>query len=81
MNGIAKRDHPCVCGEKIIMVSSFGLLLGSPLRMRGKVDILMYIVLGARITPAYAGKSSGYLPELNIAQDHPCVCGEKDDDM
>ena len=52
----ALRDHPCVCGEKFS--TDFGrlLLLGSPLRMRGKADISSVALTPLRITPAYAGK-------------------------
>ncbi len=30
-----------------------------------------------RITPAYAGKSSGWRWVITISQDHPRLCGEK----
>ena len=29
-------DHPRVCGEKIVVISTFYPLMGSPPRMRGK---------------------------------------------
>ena len=32
-----RRDHPCVCGEKLLSVRLFLCFTGSPLRMRGKV--------------------------------------------
>ena len=51
-----KKDHPCVCGEKLGNPLPIHELPGSPLRMRGKVvrdDRGLYL---RGITPAYAGK-------------------------
>ena len=45
--------------------------------MRGKVPHLPAITSRARITPAYAGKSSVYLPCSRGCTDHPRLCGEK----
>ena len=45
--------------------------------MRGKDQALKYAVKGARITPAYAGKSTGGTAALSDFGDHPRVCGEK----
>ena len=50
------RDHPCVCGEKPNYLFQSLVAQGSPLRMRGKVDILLLKCYCHRITPAYAGK-------------------------
>ena len=36
----AKKDHPCVCGEKPQIALFFQPPQGSPLRMRGKVKKL-----------------------------------------
>ena len=52
-----KRDHPCVCGEK--PDGSYGKhsFIGSPLRMRGKVNTLFTPEQSLGITPASAGTS------------------------
>ena len=49
-------DHPRVCGEKQNVKFTFDAGKGSPPRMRGKVYAMGLNTLGARITPAYAGK-------------------------
>ena len=51
-------DHPRLCGEKLIAISIFLCASGSPPPMRGKDEFDMDEVDDARITPAYAGKSS-----------------------
>ena len=51
------RDHPCVCGEKFLGLTTEVRNAGSPLRMRGKVRTLQVITSVTGITPAYAGKS------------------------
>ena len=45
--------------------------------MRGKVPGLLLQHLTHGITPAYAGKSIQQLSLVNVAWDHPRVCGEK----
>ena len=52
------EDHPCVCGEKSPKLVYASNILGSPLRMRGKVIFSSSCVYAPRITPAYAGKST-----------------------
>ena len=71
------RDHPCVCGEK--MLRAFWILAsaGSPLRMRGKAFNQSFITSAKGITPAYAGKRPVDIFLERFCQDHPCVCGEK----
>ena len=71
------KDHPCVCGEKVQLCTVKDQQLGSPLRMRGKVSCLAFIILTYRITPAYAGKSNAGTAYQSSRQDHPCICGEK----
>ena len=72
-----QRDHPRVCGEKLLLSSKSAILWGSPPRMRGKVidDYLVSIL--DRITPAYAGKSTWRRRWKYQVRDHPRVCGEK----
>ena len=50
------KDHPRVCGEKLLMAISPMPLRGSPPRMRGKAAHPHLHPLHGRITPAYAGK-------------------------
>ena len=72
-----RRDHPRVCGEKLVKVAQILHNLGSPPRMRGKVRIPSVLPISTGITPAYAGKSTAE-PRLRITTgDHPRVCGEK----
>ena len=71
------RDHPRVCGEKVInLISTLGFP-GSPPRVRGKG---LPLPIGQRrkgITPACAGKSGYKPPPKSKPKDHPRVCGEK----
>ena len=70
-------DHPRVCGEKNSGSKLAFRTMGSPPRMRGKVDIAHFAQQFVGITPAYAGKSLWWPPAGGRAQDHPRVCGEK----
>ena len=71
------RDHPRVCGEKIISMLKASFGAGSPPRMRGKGIVDAGKRCGVGITPAYAGKSQGNQDREKQAGDHPRVCGEK----
>ncbi len=71
------RDHPRLCGEKLIGISCFCLILGSPPPMRGKAAAIIIPPLPHGITPAYAGKSDGWSTWDGMAKDHPRLCGEK----
>ena len=44
--------------------------------MRGKLLILIFSLLGLRITPAHAGKTQAFLADCSETQDHPRACGE-----
>ena len=50
------RDHPRVCGEKVLFTVAGHDSIGSPPRMRGKVCLLCLLPKRIGITPAYAGK-------------------------
>ena len=54
-------DHPRVCGEKSSVFVFCDLPIGSPPHMRGKVIGCIQMVVGAGITPAYAGKSAQHV--------------------
>ena len=71
------RDHPRVCGEKGLTVERVSLHMGSPPRMRGKVNKTYFDGTCYRITPAYAGKSGTGSGPAPGPKDHPRVCGEK----
>ena len=54
---VRPRDHPRVCGEKFTVNTVDLDLIGSPPRMRGKVEVHGRVVFDVGITPACAGKS------------------------
>ena len=69
-------DHPRACGENFPHLLTLHHNLGSPPRMRGKLNPRKYFTRKARITPAHAGKTSaGHKPRASI-KDHPRACGE-----
>ena len=70
-------DHPRVCGEKNYVDYNDCFDWGSPPRVRGKVHKRLYRRIGARITPACAGKSFDPRVSVFAVGDHPRVCGEK----
>ena len=52
------KDHPRLCGEKCADFCKAAICVGSPPPMRGKVASCPLVEENARITPAYAGKST-----------------------
>ena len=70
-------DHPRVCGEEATPCTRWNSARGSPPRMRGRVPLPLLPLPGLGITPACAGKSMFSVCTLDIAWDHPRVCGEK----
>ena len=72
-----RQDHPRLCGEKDFDVLHIPGMGGSPPPMRGKVEVMQIMTDLTRITPAYAGKSSGEKLVLLSYEDHPRLCGEK----
>mgnify|MGYP004463998303 CR=1 FL=1 len=71
------KDHPRLCGEKEVLRVEETETEGSPPPMRGKVQPLADGCMQARITPAYAGKSSKITSIFFMIKDHPRLCGEK----
>ena len=59
------------------MKAYFDLAEGSPPPMRGKGQNSTVFVESEGITPAYAGKSSGFHRFFLLSGDHPRLCGEK----
>lgn len=49
--------RPHVCGKNISDILKMVRVLGSPPRMREKLNLKRFIRLNERITPAYAGKT------------------------
>ena len=72
-----RQDHPRVCGEKEMLAQAGAIWVGSPPRMRGKVWPMSTPLSPVRITPAYAGKRTPYIPMSSTPRDHPRTCGEK----
>ena len=57
-NGMLQsKDHPRLCGEKLLLYVPLPAGIGSPPPMRGKVHRTKLTLAHRRITPAYAGKS------------------------
>ena len=72
-----QKDHPRVCGEKLILYTDRCVKPGSPPRVRGKGTSTRWRETAGRITPACAGKSVHPLHNSVMHGDHPRVCGEK----
>ena len=70
-------DHPRTGGEKKYPVFDDAYIDGSPPRGRGKVIHHRCAGGCGRITPAWAGKSSGQHNASLVNKDHPRVGGEK----
>ena len=75
-----RRDHPRVCGEKMVYFRSPISCLGSPPRMRGKGQPRGQRGENGRITPAYAGKrlkrSRSTVSPVAIVPLFPSVCNK-----
>ena len=73
----AARDHPRACGERRWFWLYLWFCLGSPPRMRGKVNKKDHPGIAIGITPAHAGK--GVLVAVWAVEhgDHPRACGER----
>ena len=70
------RDHPRACGENALRDGSAHRSLGSPPRMRGKLECILNRVEYRGITPAHAGKTQGRERRPEKVGDHPRACGE-----
>ena len=71
------KDHPRLCGEKLILLHRQKSPAGSPPPMRGKGRLRQRRQHHRRITPAYAGKSRTVCGIRSKLEDHPRLCGEK----
>ena len=70
------EDHPRGCGENECPLLKSRGQLGSPPRMRGKLEIYVLRKTHCRITPADAGKTLSLRLTPSAFQDHPRGCGE-----
>ena len=66
-----------MCGEKLLILFTFLLVLGSPPHVRGKGVSGSRRRRDRRITPACAGKSYSFFSPSFLSWDHPRMCGEK----
>ena len=66
-----------MCGEKLVTEFITRYMMGSPLRVRGKVGPVIQLRAGPGITPACVGKSIRPSSMASVPWDHPRVCGEK----
>ena len=73
---VRQWDHPRVCGENASPRTGMLCGIGSPPRMRGKLPQQPSCQGYTGITPAYAGKTTRTITEVQHEQDHPRVCGE-----
>ena len=69
-------DHPRVCGKDNREYTTIKSSKGSPPRMRERLKPLLILSAVIRITPAYAGKTIGNIPQSKVVKDHPRVCGK-----
>ena len=69
--GFQWRDHPRVCGEKLLRFFLRPCGKGSPPRVRGKVADIVVVVLHGGITPACAGKRCGRRKALVVVWGSP----------
>ena len=74
---LSSVDHPRVGGEKQMQEQAGKYWVGSPPRGRGKAIKDAGERQAARITPAWAGKSTTSGHETTLPRDHPRVGGEK----
>ena len=71
------KDHPRLCGEKLLANTGDTWDNGSPPPMRGKGYMRYRHSAKSGITPAYAGKRITEILFTHGCQDHPRLCGEK----
>ena len=70
------RDHPRVCGEHRQIAGFCSRSLGSSPRMRGTQFVVLLVISGNPIIPAYAGNTRHQADRKARSGDHPRVCGE-----
>ena len=71
------RDHPRLCGEKLLYFSITALSSGSPPLVRGKAGEEEHIIATVGITPACAGKSYPIVGVGRIGRITPACAGKR----
>ena len=72
----ARRAHPRVCGENVILGETIDGILGSSPRVRGKRGATHHRRAVRRLIPACAGKTRTRTGSSSASRAHPRVCGE-----
>ena len=75
-----QADHPRVCGEKRVSEKRPKSPYGSPPRVRGEAFFTVLFRCNPGITPACAGRRGCDQKQMEKTEDHPRVCGEKQED-
>ena len=70
------QDHPRECGKNKTEEPVHVAIMGSPPRVREKLDTAVLWNRQYGITPASAGKTGGEIRPLHFYQDHPRECGK-----
>ena len=65
-----------MCGKNLVNLLLVLKVLGSPPRVREKLDVMKDIAAQVRITPACAGKTDKVKFTIQCKKDHPRVCGK-----
>ena len=76
-HGLLLKDHPRPCGEQYWQKPLRKGRTGSPPPMRGTVYSDGGLPHPDGITPAHAGNSRLFSPQLHSQKDHPRPCGEQ----
>ena len=76
VSAVGIEDHPRRCGENRKALISAAVIPGSPPQVRGKLHTVQQVARVIGITPAGAGKTTGYRRCGVQAPDHPRRCGE-----
>lgn len=76
MRSPPSRAHPRIRGEYLLMTSFSPLLPGSPPHTPGIPRSVGLVAVMRRLTPAYAGNTSGALVGLPQPSAHPRIRGE-----
>ena len=73
---LTSAEHPRVCGENSLILTSPVRLSGTSPRMRGKLRDSFFSLSGRRNIPAYAGKTASSACSRAMISEHPRVRGE-----
>ena len=76
-----RPDHPRIRGEHRKMRAMAGNLKGSSPHTRGAHVVILWVEVGERIIPAYAGSTKTGRPGERRRRDHPRIRGEHADQV